>query len=91
MANGPPSADATDLGNFPKNHNLILVRAQPELLGNLDYGGELGSGKVRVTVYSVITKRLHDAVMRRRSSNVNSIFESSLPPTGTFHIRKQRS
>jgi len=49
------------LEDFPKNHNLILV-GQPELLGNLDLAVNLDL-KSRVT-YSVITKRLHDDVMR---------------------------
>jgi len=49
------------LEDFPKNHNLILI-GQVELLANLDLAVNLDL-KSRVT-YSVVTKRLHDDVMR---------------------------
>lgn len=49
------------LEDFPKNHNLILI-GQVELLSNLDLGVNLDI-KSRVT-YSVVTKRLHDDVVR---------------------------
>jgi type II secretory pathway predicted ATPase ExeA len=50
------------LEDFPKNHNLILI-GQVELLTNLDLGVNQDI-KSRVT-YSVITRRLHDDVMRQ--------------------------
>ena len=49
------------LEDFPKNHNLILM-GQVELLANLDLAVNLDL-KSRVT-YSVVTKRLHEDVMR---------------------------
>jgi len=49
------------LEDFPKNHNLILI-GQVELLSNLDLAINQDI-KSRVT-YSVITRRLHDDVMR---------------------------
>ncbi len=49
------------LEDFPKNHNLILI-GQVELLANLDLGVNQDL-KSRVT-YSVVTRRLHDDVMR---------------------------
>jgi type II secretory pathway predicted ATPase ExeA len=49
------------LEDFPKNHNLILI-GQVELLANLDLAVNQDI-KSRVT-YSVVTKRLHDDVMR---------------------------
>jgi MSHA biogenesis protein MshM len=49
------------LEDFPKNHNLILI-GQVELLTSLDLGVNQDI-KSRVT-YSVITRRLHDDVMR---------------------------
>jgi MSHA biogenesis protein MshM len=49
------------LEDFPKNHNLILI-GQVELLSSLDLGVNQDI-KSRVT-YSVVTRRLHDEVMR---------------------------
>jgi MSHA biogenesis protein MshM len=49
------------LEDFPKNHNLILI-GQVELLSNLDLAVNQDI-KSRVT-YSVVTKRLHDDVVR---------------------------
>jgi MSHA biogenesis protein MshM len=49
------------LEDFPKNHNLILV-GQVELLSSLDLSINQDI-KSRVT-YSVVTRRLHDDVMR---------------------------
>ena len=49
------------LEDFPKNHNLILV-GQVELLASLDLAVNQDI-KSRVT-YSVVTRRLHDDVMR---------------------------
>ncbi|MBM3966302.1 MAG: hypothetical protein FJ308_14745 [Planctomycetes bacterium] len=49
------------LDDFPKNHNLILIE-QVELLSNLDLAVNQDI-KSRVT-YSVVTKRLHDDVVR---------------------------
>lgn len=49
------------LEDFPKNHNLILI-GQVELLSSLDLGVNQDI-KSRVT-YSVVTKRLHDDVIR---------------------------
>ena len=49
------------LEDFPKNHNLVLI-GQVELLGNLDLTVNQDI-KSRVT-YSVVTRRLHDDVMR---------------------------
>ncbi len=49
------------LEDFPKNHNLILI-GQIELLSNLDLAINQDI-KSRVT-YSVVTRRLHDDVMR---------------------------
>ena len=49
------------LEDFPKNHNLILI-GQVELLSDLDLAVNQDI-KSRVT-YSVVTKRLHDDVLR---------------------------
>lgn len=49
------------LEDFPKNHNLILI-GQVELLSSLDLGVNQDI-KSRIT-YSVVTKRLHDDVLR---------------------------
>ena len=49
------------LEDFPKNHNLILI-GQVELLSSLDLAIHQDI-KSRIT-YSVVTKRLHDDVLR---------------------------
>ena len=49
------------LEDFPKNHNLILI-GQVELLSDLDLAVNQDI-KSRIT-YSVVTKRLHDDVLR---------------------------
>ena len=61
QAHFPGVAGATQVGSFPKNHNLILI-GQVELLSNLDLVINQDI-KSRVT-YSVVTRRLHDDVMR---------------------------